>query len=70
VDRISRLPATIVQGRYDLLCPPITALQLHGVWPGSKLILVEDAGHSATESGIRSALVETMDGIAAQHRSS
>jgi proline iminopeptidase len=65
IDRISHLPATLVQGRYDLLCPPITALQLHRAWPGSKLVLVEDAGHSATEPAIRSALVAVMDELAA-----
>jgi len=64
VERISHLPATIVQGRYDLLCPPITATQLHHAWPGSRLIVVDDAGHSATEPGIRSALVTVMDEIA------
>jgi proline iminopeptidase len=66
MDRIWHLPATIVQGRYDLLCPPITATQLHRAWPGSRLILVEDAGHSATEPGIRSALVTVMDELAAR----
>ncbi len=66
MDRIWHLPATIVQGRYDLLCPPITATELHRAWPGSRLILVEDAGHSATEPGIRSALVTVMDELAAQ----
>jgi proline iminopeptidase len=65
VERICHLPATIVQGRYDLLCPPITATQLHQAWPGSRLIIVDDAGHSATEPGIRSALVTAMDEIAA-----
>jgi len=64
VERICHLPATIVQGRYDLLCPPITAIQLHRAWPGSRLIIVDDAGHSATEPGIRSALVTVMDEIA------
>jgi proline iminopeptidase len=64
LDRICHLPATIVQGRYDLLCPPITATQLHRAWPGSRLIIVDDAGHSATEPGIRSALVTVMDEIA------
>jgi proline iminopeptidase len=66
VDRIRHLPASIVQGRYDLLCPPITATQLHRAWPGSRLILVEDAGHSATEAGIQSALMTLMDEIAAR----
>jgi proline iminopeptidase len=64
LDRIRHLAATIVQGRYDLLCPPGTAIELHRAWPGSRLIVVEDAGHSATEAGIRSALVTVMDEIA------
>jgi proline iminopeptidase len=66
MDRIRHIPATIVQGRYDLLCPPITAMQLHRAWPGSRLMMVEDAGHSATEPGILSALVTVMDEIAAK----
>lgn len=66
LDRIRHIPATIVQGRYDLLCPPVTAVELHRAWPGSKLILVDDAGHSATEPGIRSVLVTVMDEIAAR----
>lgn len=61
VQRIRHLPATIVQGRYDLLCPPISACELHAAWPGSRLVMVEDAGHSATEPGIRSALIGVMD---------
>ena len=66
VHRIARIPATIVQGRYDLLCPPITATQLHQAWPGSRLLIIDDAGHSAGEHGIRSALVTIMDEIAAR----
>lgn len=61
IDRIRHIPATIVQGRYDLLCPPWSAMQLHQAWPGSQLIVIEDAGHSATEAGIRSALIKVMD---------
>jgi proline iminopeptidase len=64
VDRIRGIPATLVQGRYDLLCPPITATQLHRALPGSRLVIVDDAGHSATEAGIRSVLVAVMDEIA------
>jgi proline iminopeptidase len=69
VGRIGHLPATIVQGRYDLLCPPATAIELHRAWPGSRLILIDDAGHSASEPGIRSALVTVMDEIAARDMS-
>jgi proline iminopeptidase len=64
-DRIAHIPTTIVQGRYDMLCPPMTATQLHRALPGSRLIIVEDAGHSASEPGIRSALVTALDDIAA-----
>lgn len=59
--RIQHLPATIVQGRYDLLCPPAVAHELHRAWPGSELIEVVDAGHSASEPGIRSALITATD---------
>ena len=62
VGRIRHIPAVIVQGKYDLLCPPITACKLHQAWPESTLIMVEDAGHSAFEVGIRKALVNIMDG--------
>lgn len=41
-------PATIVQGRYDVVCPPITAWELHKAFPESRLHWVADAGHSAT----------------------
>jgi proline iminopeptidase len=61
VDRIRHIPCAIVQGKYDLLCPPITAVALHAAWPESTLQIIEDAGHSAFEPGIRAALVEIMD---------
>ena len=61
VERIRHIPCAIVQGKYDLLCPPITAVALHAVWPESTLQIIEDAGHSAFEPGIRGALVEIMD---------
>ena len=61
VERIRHIPCDIVQGRYDLLCPPITAATLHAAWPESTLQMIEDAGHSAFEPGIRAALVNIMD---------
>ena len=61
-DRIRHIPCAIVQGKYDLLCPPISAVELHEALPGSTLQIIEDAGHSAFEPGIRSALVAIMDG--------
>jgi proline iminopeptidase len=51
-------PITIVQGRYDMVCPPKTAFELHQKCPHSKLIMVEDAGHSASEQGTLSALID------------
>ena len=62
VERVRHIPCAIVQGKYDLLCPPITAVALHQAWPESTLQIIEDAGHSAFEPGIRAALVNIMDG--------
>jgi len=59
--RILHLPAFIVQGRYDMVCPPVTAWRLHQAWPGSELCIVPDAGHSAFEPGISRALVAATD---------
>ncbi|MCG7918601.1 MAG: prolyl aminopeptidase [Candidatus Thiodiazotropha taylori] len=56
--QLAGIPGTIVQGRYDLICPMKSAWELHQAWPDSELKVVADAGHSATETGIRSALVE------------
>ena len=61
IGRIRHLPATIVQGRYDMICPIVTADELAGAWPGSRYVVVEDAGHSAMEPGIRAALVSATE---------
>lgn len=50
MDRIKHIPCTIVQGRYDIFCPPVSAWELHKAWPGSKLIMIENAGHSSSVS--------------------
>jgi proline iminopeptidase len=55
--RIAHLPAVIVQGRYDVICPPVSAYRLHQAWPGSQLRMIADAGHGALEPGIAAALV-------------
>lgn len=57
VDRIRHLPCTIVQGRYDVICPPFSAWRLHQAWPESTLTMIADAGHSGMEPGIAQALV-------------
>lgn len=61
VARLANIPALIVQGRYDVICPPTTAWQLHRAWPGSQLQIVDDAGHAAFEPGIQAALVAAMN---------
>jgi proline iminopeptidase len=62
--RLREIPGVIVQGRYDVVCPATSAWELHRVWPKSKLIIVPDAGHSMSEPGIRSALVEQTERFA------
>ncbi len=44
-DRIAGIPCTIVNGRFDMCCPPVTARKLHQALPGSKLVILEDGGH-------------------------
>ena len=66
VGRIAHLPCTIVQGRYDLICPPRAAFDLHRLWPGSELVLIPDAAHLAFEAGIARALVAAADAFAAR----
>lgn len=63
-DRIQHLPIVIVQGRYDVVCPVISAWELHQQLPQSELQIIADAGHSITEPGIRSALIEATDRFA------
>jgi proline iminopeptidase len=57
INRLHGLPATIVQGRYDMVCPITSADALARLWPGAAYHIVPDAGHSAMEPGIRAALV-------------
>lgn len=58
VSKIRHIPTVIVQGRYDLLCPMSHAWDLHRAFPEAELVVVPNAGHSAAEPGILSALVE------------
>jgi len=59
--RLHGIPAVIVQGRYDVVCPLRSAWDLHRAWPQAKLEIVPDAGHSAFEPGISDALVRATD---------
>lgn len=63
-DRLAGIPGIIIQGRYDLICPLRSAWELHRAWPQAELKIVPDAGHSAFEPGIRSALVQATDRFA------
>lgn len=62
--RISHIPGVIVQGRYDMICPPSSAWKLNSLWPASELRMVRNAGHALSEPGISAELVRTMDRIA------
>ena len=66
--RIAHLPAVIVQGRYDVICPPLSAYRLHQGWPGSVLRMIPNAGHGALESGISSALVAATESFRRKQR--
>lgn len=57
INRLRRHPCTIIQGRYDMVCPIVTADDLARAWPEARYVVVPDAGHSALEPGIRTALV-------------
>lgn len=61
IERIRHIPGIIVQGRYDMVCPARSAWDLHRAWPESKLVVIPDAGHAASEPGTRSALIEATD---------
>jgi proline iminopeptidase len=61
IGRVRNLSCTIVQGRYDIVCPPVTAEALARAWPEARYVVVPDAGHSALEPGIRAALVNATE---------
>ncbi|HJN56286.1 MAG TPA: alpha/beta hydrolase, partial [Candidatus Poseidoniales archaeon] len=64
VDRYRHIPAMIVQGRYDVVCPARSAWDLHRAWPEAEFHLIQDAGHSVSESGITSCLVDATQSFA------
>jgi proline iminopeptidase len=55
------IPGIIVQGRYDMVCPMVSADDLKRAWPEVEYLIIQDAGHSAFEPGIRSALIEATE---------
>ena len=58
VDIIRNIPAVIIQGRYDVVCPPTTAYELHSKWPESELVIAPFSGHSAFEKEITHELIK------------
>jgi proline iminopeptidase len=64
VVRLAAIPGVIVQGRYDVVCPPAAAWRLKQAWPAAELRIIGDAGHAASEPGTRAALVEVTDRLA------
>lgn len=68
VAKIRHIPAVIVQGRYDVVCPMVTAWALHRAWPEAEFRIVTDAGHSAYEPGTVHELVSATDAFARSAR--
>jgi proline iminopeptidase len=64
--RLTGVPGIIVQGRYDLLCPPGTSEALAKVWPGSEIRIVEEAGHSLYDAGVRDAVMKSIADLASR----
>ncbi len=64
ISRIRKIQGAIVQGRYDVVCPMRSAWDLHKVWPEAEFHVIPDSGHSMTEPGIRSQLIELTDAYA------
>ena len=61
IEKLKKIPGTIVNGRYDVVCPMESAWALHRAWPEAELKIVEDAGHAAHEPGILHELIEATD---------
>jgi proline iminopeptidase len=61
IKELNEVPTVIVQGQYDMVCPPLTADDLYTVMPHADFRLVPDAGHSASEPGITHALIDATD---------
>lgn len=66
VGKIRHIPAVIIHGRYDIICPMENAWDLHKAWPEAELQIIKDAGHAASEPGIMKALVQATDDFGAR----
>lgn len=61
VTSLRHIPAIIIQGRYDMVCPPCTAYELQLAWPEAEFLIIQDAGHAAFEPGTAAALVQATE---------
>ncbi len=62
--KLKRIPGVIIQGRYDICTPAVTAWDLHRAWPEAEFHIVDDAGHAFDEPGIRDKLIAVTDRFA------
>jgi proline iminopeptidase len=65
-NRLAGIPGIIVQGRYDLLCPPATSHALHAAWPQSEVRMIEGAGHTLYDPGVRNAVMKAIADLASK----
>ena len=70
IANIAHIDGTIVQGRFDMICPPVSAQTLHNAWPASTLRIVPRAGHALSEPGISAELIRATDAIAKRFKQS
>ncbi len=61
IESLRSIPTSIIQGRYDVICPIKTANMLHQLWPEADYVVVPDAGHSALDAPLRSRLIEAVE---------
>jgi proline iminopeptidase len=64
--KLAGIPGVIVQGRYDLLCPPSTSQALAARWPQSEIRIIEGAGHTLYDAGVRDAVMKAIADIASK----
>jgi proline iminopeptidase len=64
--KLDGLPGIIVQGRYDLLCPPTTSHAVGAVWRDCEIRVVEGAGHTLCDPGVRDAVMKAIADIASK----
>ena len=64
MEKVAGIPGRIIHGRYDMVCPLDNALSLSDAWPAAELLIIRDAGHSASEAGTVDALVRATHDIA------